>query len=107
MKKMLVMLLLMFGITFIYNPQTNVGFVYVNDSLDNYIILVDPGVNVLRYYKGVPAGEQRLDYGFDAWLKDKVNKGLPFKSSIIPWGQQYEQDQKKQYDQKRYDPKRW
>ena len=90
MKKILVMLLLMLGLTFIYNPQTNVGFVYVNDSPDNYIILVDPGVNALRYYKGVSAGEQRLDYGFDAWLKDKVNKGLPFKSSIVPFEQQYQ-----------------
>jgi hypothetical protein len=89
MKKIIVMLMLVLGLTFIYNPQTNVGFVYVNDSPSNWIILVDVNSNVLRYYQAVPGVEERLDYGFDRWLKDKVDKGFPFKSTIIPFpGQQ-------------------
>lgn len=89
MRKLIVMLMLVLGLTFIYNPQSNVGFVYVNDSPYNWIILVDVNSNVLRYYQGIPGVEERLDYGFDRWLKDKVDKEFPFKSSIIPFpGQQ-------------------
>jgi len=90
MKKTLVMLMLMLGITFIYNPQTNVGFVYMNNADANYIILVDNQTNVLRFYKGVPDGEQRLDTGFNVWLQDKIDKGLPFKSTIAPFQKQLE-----------------
>ena len=102
MKKTLVMLLLMLGITFIYNPQTNSGFVYLNNETENYIILVDANSNVMRSYKAVPAGEIRLDLGFNAWLQDKISKGFPFKSVIIPY---IPQDAKKQYDQAV--PKKW
>jgi len=89
MKKTIVMLFLMLGITFIYNPQTNVGFVYINDADFNGIIMVDTSTNVLRYYKAVIFHEERMN--FDKWLQDKVDKGFPFKSSIIPFGRQYEQ----------------
>lgn len=84
MKKLL-MLLLMLGLTFIYNPQTNIGFVYFNDASFNAIIIVDSTTNVLRYYQGVQYLEERLDLGFDAWLKDKIQKGMPFKSLIVPY----------------------
>lgn len=84
----MLMLMLMLGLTFIYNPQTNSGFVYLNTVNDNVIILIDPSTNLLRYYRGVPAGEERADQGMEIWLQDKVNKGLPFKSMIIPFRQQ-------------------
>ena len=93
MKKIFALLVLI-GLTFIYNPATNTGFVYVNAASENFIILVDGNSNVLRYYKGVVFHEERLETGLDIWLRDKVEKGLPFKSSIIPFRQQY--------DQKRY-----
>ena len=88
MRKLIMMLMLVLGLTFFYNPQTNIGFVYVNDSPSNWIILVDVNSNVLRYYQAIPGVEERLDYGFDIWLKDKLDKGLPFKSTIIPFPQQ-------------------
>jgi len=87
MRKILLMLLVL-GITFIYNPETNIGFVYVNDATFNAIILVDSHSNILRYYRGVPFQEERLDQGFDSWLRDKVQKGMPFKSVIVPYRQQ-------------------
>lgn len=90
MKKILALLILI-GLTFIYNPVTNTGFVYVNSADYNCIILVDNQTNVLRYYKGVPFFEEGLASGFSAWLKDKINKDLPFKSAIIPYKQQYEE----------------
>ena len=91
MKKLLVTLVLMLGLTFIYNPQSNSGFVYINSDPANWIILVDANMNVLRYYKASISGEERLDYGIEAWIQDKVNKGLPFKSIIIPFrSQQYQ-----------------
>ena len=85
------MLLLMLGVTFIYNPQTNVGFVYMNEANFNAIILVDPSSGVLRYYKGVSYHEESLATGWDAWLRDKQDKGFPFKSSIVPFQQQFDQ----------------
>lgn len=95
------MLLVVLGITFIYNPRTNTGFVYINNSPDNYIIIVDNDSNALRYYKGFVSGEERLDYGFDKWLRDKLDKGMPFKSVIIP----YVPDARQQYDmQKKQQP---
>ncbi len=94
MKKIFVMVMLMLGITFIYNPQTNMGFVYMNATDANYIILVDNQTNVLRYYKGIPAGEEGLERGFQVWLQDKIDKGLPFKSTIAPFRKQYEQYEK-------------
>ena len=94
MKKMLAMLLLVFGITFIYNPETNTGFVYMNDANYNAIIMVDPHSNLLRYYRGTIYFEERLDYGFDVWMKDKVQKGLPFKSLIYPYRQQQQEQRK-------------
>jgi len=96
MKKLFVMLLLMLGITFIYNPQTNMGFVYMNATDANYIILVDNQTNVLRYYRGVLDGEEGLVSGYNNWLQDKINKGLPFKSTIAPFRKQYEQYDKSQ-----------
>lgn len=94
MKSRLALLLVLIGLTFIFNPQTNTGFVYNNAADYNCIIIVDNNSNVLRYYKGIVFYEERLESGFSVWLQDKVNKGLPFKSSIIPFRQQY--------DQKRY-----
>lgn len=88
MRKILVMLLLVLGLTFIYNPQNNSGFVYFNNTTENYIILIDPSTNLLRYYRGIPDGEERADRGLEIWIQDKVNKGLPFKSMIIPFRQQ-------------------
>ena len=93
MKKILALLVLI-GLTFIYNPATNTGFVYINEATYNCIILVDNQTNVLRYYKGVPFLEEGLANGFSAWLKDKVDKDLPFKSAIIPFKQQYEEEKK-------------
>ncbi len=89
--KTLAMLLVLIGLTFIYNPATNTGFVYVNAVDYNCIIIVDNQTNVLRYYKGVPFQEEGLVSGFSVWLKDKVDKGMPFKSAIIPYKQQYEE----------------
>lgn len=89
MKKIFALLVLI-GLTFIYNPVSNTGFVYVNNVAENYIILVDHS-NVLRYYKGVISVEERLDTGYEKWLRDKIEKGLPFKSAIIPYQQQYEE----------------
>ena len=63
MKKTLVMLLLMLGLTFIYNPQTNTGFVYINAADYNFIILVDNQTNVLRYYRAIPYQEEGLVSG--------------------------------------------
>jgi hypothetical protein len=94
MKSRLALLLVLIGLTFIYNPQTNTGFVYLNEADYNCIIIVDNNTDVLRYYKGVVFYEERLKSGFSTWLQDKVDKGLPFKSAIIPFRQQY--------DQKRY-----
>ena len=91
MKKTLATLLVLIGLTFIYNPASNTGFVYVNTATENYIILVDSNSHVLRYYKALPSGEERLDTGFEKWLQDKINKGMPFKSAIIPYSQQYEE----------------
>ncbi len=88
MRKILVMLLLLLGISFIYNPETETGFVYINSDVANWIILVDSHGNVLRYYKAFIQSEERLDLGFDSWLKDKIQKGMPFKSLIIPYRQQ-------------------
>jgi len=88
MKKFLLMWMLMLGLTFIYNPNTNYGFVYLNNSSDNYVIIVDENMNVLRYYKGIVSGEERLDHGMDKWLKDKMDKGLPFRGVIVPFQQQ-------------------
>jgi len=85
MRKLILIAMLMLGLTFIYNPQTNSGFVYLNNTTENIIILIDPSTNLLRYYTGVPAGEERADRGMEVWLQDKVNKGLPFKSMIIPF----------------------
>jgi len=85
MKKVLVLWLLLLGLTFIYNAQTNSGFVYYNNSSENFIILIDTGTNSLVYFKGVQTGVEKLDTGFDKWLKDKVDKGMPFKSMVIPF----------------------
>jgi len=85
MKKLLSIWLLLLGLTFIYNAQTNSGFVYYTSSPENFIILVDTSTNSLVYFKGVPAGVERLDTGFDKWLKDKMDKGMPFKSMVIPF----------------------
>ena len=85
---LMLMLMLMLGLTFIYNPQTNSGFVYLNNTTEHVIILIDPSSNVLRYYRGIPDREERADKGLEAWIQDKVNKGLPFKSMIIPFRQQ-------------------
>lgn len=88
--KQIAMLLVMIGLTFIFNPRTNIGFVYDNAADFNAIIIVDNNTNVMRYYKGVPYMEEGLVTGFDVWLKDKVDKGYPFKSSIIPYKQVFE-----------------
>lgn len=88
MKKLLVTLLLILGLTFIYNPQNNAGFVYINDDNSNWIILVDGNMNILRYYRAVSHSEERADRGLDHWIQDKLNKGLPFKSLIVPFRQQ-------------------
>ncbi len=92
MKKLLVMLL-MLGLTVIYNPDSNRGFVYYNQDKDNWIIIVDQQYNVLVYFKGVFVQRENLQQGFDHWMKDKVEKGLPFKSIIIPYGP----EQKRRY----------
>jgi len=89
MKKILVTWLLLLGLTFIYNAQTNSGFVYYNNSSENFIILVDTSTNSLVYFRGVPDGVEKLDTGFEKWLKDRVDKGMPFKSMVIPF--KYEQ----------------
>jgi hypothetical protein len=91
MRKLMTVLVLMLGLTFIYNAQSNSGFVYINADPANWIILVDSNMNVLRYYRATVTGEERLDYGLEAWIQDKVNKGLPFKSMIIPFRQQQQQ----------------
>jgi len=95
MKKFLIMLMLMLGLTFIYNPQTNTGFVYYNTAQENYIIIVDNTTNVLRYYKGVIEGEEGLQSGFENWMRDKIQKGMPFKSVIVPY--RSPQEQQKQW----------
>lgn len=92
--KKLAILLIVLGITFIYNPRTNTGFVYMNDADFNAIIIVDSSTDVLRYYRGVPYLEEKLGSGYENWLRDKINKGLPFKSVIVP----YVPDVKKQYE---------
>ena len=99
MKKLLIMLLLVLGLTFIYNPSTRVGYVYVNNEPYNYIILMDPHSNTMRSYRGTIAQEWKLDEGFDAWMRDKVEKGMPFEAIITPFRQQ--QQQYKQYYEKR------
>jgi len=91
MKKLLVMLLLVLGLTFIYNPQNNSGFVYINADSANWIILVDGNMNILRYYRANFTVEERLDQGIELWIRDKVDKGLPFKSMIIPFRSQQQQ----------------
>ncbi len=106
MRKILVMVMLMLGITFIYNPQNNIGFVYMNASDFNYIILVDNQTNVLRYYRGVLETEEGLASGFQVWLQDKINKGLPFKSTIAPFKKQIEQYDKSQGFQDKLQEKR-
>lgn len=89
MKKTTVIWILLLGLTFIYNAQTNSGFVYYNNSTENLIILVDTSTNSLTYFKGVKSGVEKLDTSFEKWLKDKVDKGMPFKSMVIPFN--YEQ----------------
>ncbi len=98
MKKILVFVILMLGLTFIYNPRNNSGFVYINNDTYNWIILVDVDSNVLRYYRAAPAGEERLDYGYDKWLRDKVEKGMPFKSVISPYPNQQLQEKRRYYE---------
>ena len=93
MKKSLIMLLLVLGLTFIYNPDNNRGFVYYNQDKDNWIIIVDQHNNVLAYFRGVFSARENLQQGFDLWMKDKVEKGLPFKSIISPYGP----EQKRRY----------
>lgn len=100
MKKWLAMLLLVLGLTFIYNPATNVGYVYINDETSNYIILVDSSSNTMRSYRGVLVHEYRLDQTFETWLRDKVNKGMPFKSIISPYRSQQQQQYKEYYEKK-------
>jgi hypothetical protein len=84
MRKAWVMFLLLIGLTFIYNPQTESGFAYINNSQDNYIIIVDPSTNTLYYFKGVYDSKERMDEGMDKWMKDKIKKVFPFKSYITP-----------------------
>jgi hypothetical protein len=91
MKKTLGILFILIGLTFIYNPKTNIGFVYQNAADFNAIIIVDNDTNVMRYYRGVPYNEEGLENGFPAWLKDKMDKGMPFKSAIIPYKQQFDE----------------
>jgi hypothetical protein len=93
MKNLMTLLLLIFGLTFIYNPVTGVGFVYVNDADFNAVIIADPTTNTMHYFKGVPYFQERMDTGMQKWLADKQLKGFPFKSNITPY--QLYQDQQK------------
>lgn len=95
MKKILVAYMLMLGLTFIYNPANGVGFVYLNQDIDNWIIIVDANMNVLRYYRAEFETEKKLDSSIDQWLRDKVEKGMPFKSQIIPYRSQQQQMQER------------
>lgn len=83
------MVLLLLGLTFIYNPQTDSGFVYFNNAAEHCIIIIDPSTKSLIYFTGIPTITERMDQGLEKWLKDKIDKGLPFKSMIIPF--KYEQ----------------
>ena len=85
MRKLMLIAMLMLGLTFIYNPQNNTGFVYINNDPSNWIVIIDPSTNSLIYYRAMPTGTERLDQGIEAWIRDKVDKGMPFKSMIIPF----------------------
>jgi len=97
MKKILLIYVLMLGLTFIYNPKNGVGFVYINSDTNNWIIIVDADMNVLRYYKAEAFTEKIMDETLESWLKDKIDKGLPFKSQIVPFRQQQQQERKRTY----------
>lgn len=70
MKNLLVVLALL-GLTFFYDPSTQMGLVYINESKDNVIIIVDWATNTMTFYKGVFSSQTRADEGFDYWIKDK------------------------------------
>ncbi len=85
MKKLLMLVVVFLGLTFLYNPSTNVGFVFVNDSENNAIVLVDPGSNSLNFYAGNFIGTERMDKGLDVWLDNMMKGGWNFKSTISPF----------------------
>jgi|GEM_PF-4297807 len=93
MRKILVMSLLLLGVVFIYNPYSNSGFVYYDNAPFNTMIIVDQAHNVLVYQKGVSFFQESLNLGFDNWLRNKVQTGVPFTSVIVPNRQQNQQQQ--------------
>ena len=87
MNKRLLLAMVILGLTFIYNSSMDTGFVFVNNSASNAIILVDPSTNSLNFYEGNFAGTQRADQGIEKWLDSMMKGGWNFKSSIIPYTQ--------------------
>jgi len=94
MRKSILMFMLVLGLTFIYNPRTNSGYVYINQDPSHWIIIVDENRGIMQYYLATPNVHEDLGYGLEAWIRDKVDKGMPFKSMIIPFRYQ-QQDQKR------------
>lgn len=83
MTKKFLLAMAILGLTFLYNPATQSGLVFVNDSVDHAIVLVDIGANTLSFFNGNYIGIQRSDKTLDKFIKDQKQERFDSIRAII------------------------
>ena len=79
----LTMLLIILGLTFLYNPQAGMGVVYVNNHTGNGVILIDPSTNTMTVYEAKPIRVEKMNTGFETWLNNFMKSDPSNLRSVI------------------------